>query len=199
MGQSLAHLTFVSASHCDIGVVIAEGTTAPCRNRLVLSALNAKTSHVLFVDADNTFPADGLTRLLAHDKDIVGAGYMRRAEPYTMLGVWGEPLPDKPLAPAQQLPGGFLLIKNSVFERLQPPWFHEPVFWELRNAQNVTGTQSDDCYFCEKAIAAGFKIFVDLSITAQMGHIGEVLVRCAPTQQKHSAIPTKSANQALQS
>lgn len=182
MGQALAHLTYVSTMHCDLGVLIAEGTTAPCRNRLVLSALQAKTSHVLFVDADNTFPADGLAQLLSHNKDIVGACYMRRAEPYTMLGVWGEQIKGTPLAPAKQLPGGFLLIKTSVFGRIEPPWFHEPVFWDTRTAENVTGTQSDDCYFCEKAIAAGFKLFVDLNVTQFMGHIGEINVKCAPKQ-----------------
>ena len=176
MGQCLAHLSYVSTMYCDLSVMIAEGSIVSCRNRLVLGALEAKASHLLFIDADNTFPADGLARLLKHDKDIVCASYARRKPPYAVLGEWINNGTN--LVPATKAPAGFLLIKTGVFEKINPPWFTEPIDFSMRTENNILGQTSDDIYFCDQAIKAGLQIWIDLEITTQMGHIGEIVATC---------------------
>jgi hypothetical protein len=176
MGQALAHLSYVSSAHCDFSVMIAEGSIVSCRNRLALGAIEAKSSHLLFIDSDNTFPADGLARLLTHDRDIVGASYARRNPPYSVLGEWVNNGTD--LVPATKVPAGFLLIKTRVFEKIAAPWFLEPIDFSMRTEHNIIGQTSDDIYFCEQALKAGFEIWLDLSITTQMGHIGEIVATC---------------------
>lgn len=176
MGQALAHLSYVSSMHCDLSVIVAEGSTASCRNRLVLGAMEAEASHILFVDADNVFPPNGLVRLLQRDKDIVGATYSRRAPPYIVLGGWEQPIDG--LAKAKSMPAGFLLIKTEVFGKIEPPWFADTFDWSRRSPENVVGLVSDDVYFGHKAEAAGISSYVDLDVTAEMGHIGEIIATC---------------------
>jgi len=51
------------------------------RHSLVERALRQNPTHILFIDSDMEFPADTLNRLLAADKDIVGANCTTRAMP----------------------------------------------------------------------------------------------------------------------
>jgi hypothetical protein len=176
MGQCLAQLTMASIAACGLTILIAEGSIVSCRNRLALGALESGASHLLFVDSDNTFPPQGLGRLLLHDKDIVGATYARRREPFTVIGEWTNNGTD--LVPATKLPTGFLLIKTDVLKALEPPWFVEPIDWSMRTSNNVIGMTSDDIYFCSKAIVAGFQPWIDLGLTEQVGHIGEIVATC---------------------
>lgn len=71
-----------------------------------------------------------------------------------------DPAPPDSLRPLHE-DGGFtgghcLLIRREVFEAMEPPWFSNRKGYE-------------DRYFCEKAIAAGFPLYVDRSVVA--GHV----------------------------
>jgi len=55
------------------------------------------------------------------------------------------------------VPGGFLLVKREVFEKVKPPWF---VF--ASNEMSKTGkVHGEDMYFSWKARQAGFKLWLD--------------------------------------
>ena len=98
------------------------------RNRLVSDALGHNPDFIMFIDTDMVFPADAMMRLLEHDKDIVGANYARRSEPFTMLGhplVWRSDLPPGGLVEYEALPTGMLMIKADVFRKMPWPWFYE--------------------------------------------------------------------------
>jgi len=98
------------------------------RNNLVENALKMGAEFLLFVDSDLTFPSDAAVRLMKHDLDIVGATYNKRVPPFQTLGALKGPQRDLStggLAEADYMPGGFLMVKAGVFQRLGWPWFFE--------------------------------------------------------------------------
>ena len=142
------------------------------RNQCAGAAQIMKATHLMFFDTDMVFPADTLTRLLAHDKDIVGATYSQRMPPFHPLSVTeaGEHIHiTSGLHKMQLLPTGCMLIRASVFNALTKPYF----------ALVAEGDQlrGEDYYFCERARAAGFEIWCDGDLSSQIGHIGQKIYR----------------------
>jgi len=136
------------------------------RNGLVNFFLNSKIplTHVLWIDTDMQFPEDGLLRLLAHDKDIVGANYRTRTPPYACAGIYeyGDTETMKPgLRKMRQIPTGFLLVKFEVFQKLPFPWFKPGLHNEAR----------DDVYFCRLAQEHGYDIWCDNDLSKEIVHI----------------------------
>lgn len=141
------------------------------RNDVVEAALQQQCDFIFWWDPDIEAPADSLLRLLAHDKDIVGGTYIRRSEPYGLMGKATShvgALPLEGLIEMDFLPGGFLLTKTSVYRKMEPPWF-----W-LTHHPNGRVDLGDDSYFFDKAKKAGFRAFMDPSITAQLKHHTDV-------------------------
>ena len=146
------------------------------RNQLVDFALKNGSSHLLFVDSDIQFPVEGLARLLAHDKDIVGGYYNTRrgnnpiriegpVDPST--GREGtlqppDPLPDQ-LFRCRVLPTGFMLIKLNCLSRLKRPFF--------ATITHERGTIGEDVVFCRNAHDVGIEIYCDPTIP--LGHVGK--------------------------
>ncbi len=125
-----------------------------CRQIVVEGAFKKGCSHLLFIDGDMVFGPDSFVRILSHDLDIVGAKYNKRA-----TGEDTVPWCNKILAPVPFCPTGFLLIAMSVFEKIGPPAF------------SMQGAESEDVYFCDKAIANGYKVWCDPTI--KVGHLCE--------------------------
>lgn len=119
-----------------LGILNMEGSMiTKQRNDLVQMAKDQNADYLFFIDTDMVIPVDSLTRLLRHDKDVVGATYNKRVAPYETLGKLKG---DKPgddelrkggLREAELLPTGVLLIKMSVFDRIPWPWFFETYQW----------------------------------------------------------------------
>jgi SAM-dependent methyltransferase len=148
------------------------------RNVIVDGAVETNADYLLMLDDDmiidinrNQGPAgagyDFLPRLLAHDKDIIGALYYQRAgecRPVLMkeVGSGGYRFlrDDEITGGLQQVDvagGGCLLVKMRVFDKVKPPYF-EPEF--------KFGT---DIQLCRKAKDLGFEIWADTSI--ELGHV----------------------------
>ena len=142
------------------------------REHIVKQAIEAKCTHVLFIDSDMYFEADAAERLLKRNKDIVGVQYNLRKLPLTstvkIIDENGKELMKEyrnGLVKVAAVATGFMLIKTSVFEKLSEPWF----FWESNDkGEVVTG---EDSWFCRKARQAGYDIWLDSKIV--MKHIGE--------------------------
>ncbi len=147
------------------------------RNVIVEEGQRSGADWLLFLDDDmiiNPFQTSNPTeeynlieRLLAHDKDIVGALYYQRTggcAPVSMMAA-GERgyrfLRDDELTGGLQevdvAGGGALLIKMSVFDKLPHPYFAP---------EHEFGT---DVQLCRAAKKAGFKIYLDSSI--ELGHV----------------------------
>lgn len=142
------------------------------RERLVQRAREGGYSHILFLDSDMYFEKDALSRLLAHDKDIIGADYNYRELPLRSImkteDRHGNKIYEKHdnLVKCAGLGTGFLLIKLSVFDKLEEPYF----FYENEGSEIIQG---DDIWFCNRALEAGFDIWCDTSI--KIWHLGEYL------------------------
>jgi len=137
------------------------------RTWLVNEAIKRGATHILFVDSDMILPDDSLDKLLAHDKDIVGAEYNKREFP--LKGVY-EPLEEKKtdaLYKAKHVGTGLLLIKLDVFYDLKGPWFNFG-----RDSQGALAL-GEDVWFCNTARDAGFDVWIDPTI--KVLHAGEYL------------------------
>ena len=153
------------------------------RNMHVREALGyePKATHIMWIDSDMKFSPNALVRLLDHDKDIVGAFYNKRTPPYETVGhlIDASNLADGGLRQADVMPGGFVLVKREVYEKLSPPWYRESYDLHLASEGDPDGTVGEDVNFSRAAIAAGYDIWCDLDITYEMGHVGEIVVPCA--------------------
>ena len=167
------------------------------RNSLVEDLLLSECEALLMVDGDAGLHPGTLVRLASWNVPIVGALAFSRYTPMVpticagkgdnpnaflvrvdetvdwlkhhpdLIGVGPallDPAPKDSLWPLHT-DGGFtgghcLLVRREVFESLEPPWFLKK--------PGARGTQ-EDRYFCEKAIAAGFPLYVDRSVVA--GHV----------------------------
>lgn len=143
------------------------------RNQCVEAARMAKATHILFLDSDIIFPADTLSRLLSHQKDIVGGLYVQRTPPHLPLGITIENTHEaitSGLRRMKQMPTGCLLIKLSIFDKLSKPWFNTKEVGE-----KIMG---EDFYFCERALQAGFEIWCDGNLSREIAHIGQKSFSC---------------------
>jgi hypothetical protein len=160
-----------------ISLKISEGTLiANQRAELSLDAMREGCSHLLFIDSDMRFPQDMISRLLAHDVDIVATNCARRRMPtgptaqvYKENGdrelVWSMP-ESTGLQEVGSVGMGVMLIKAGVFKALSEPWYETP--WR----SDKRGYIGEDVFFCRKAREAGFKIWIDHDVSKEIGHIG---------------------------
>ena len=148
------------------------------RNQLSEHALELGAEWIWYVDDDHCFHHDTLTRLLAHDVDIVSGLYCRRVAPFHPV-IYMEEAPDGDVVKyalqnqhsgLQQVVAtgaGCLLVKTKVLEALGAP------YW--RFSQRPDGTMvGEDIDFCVRARAAGFTVWCDMD--APIGHLTTVAV-----------------------
>lgn len=154
----------LSLAHCQ-GSMIWDA-----RNTLANQALEVGASHLLFLDSDMTFPPDTVSRLATHHKPIVGASYVKRFPPHPILGIPHGPYNPTilPLAEMATIPMGCCLIRTEIFRQLPYPWFK----YEKGSAEDGSADISEDVFFCNLARASNIRIFADVELTKQMGHVG---------------------------
>lgn len=143
------------------------GDIVSARTFCVQDAIEKKATHIFFVDSDMNFPADTLERLLAHDKDIVTVEYNRRQLPQSSVTSPLEERSETELYKARHIGGGCLLIKLSVFEKIDKPWFN---FGRGKDGMVVMG---EDTWFANMSRDKGIDSWIDPTI--KVGHIGEYL------------------------
>ena len=143
------------------------------RNWLAIQAIKNECTHLFFVDDDMIFPSDTLTRLLAHQKDIVGVAYHPRFE---IDKDTHKPLDKTHIITLKQegstelfeceaVGTGVMLIDVKIFEKTKRPWF------EIHNHETGYTTMGEDWHFCKVAREAGFTVWCDPSL--EIGHLGE--------------------------
>lgn len=136
------------------------------RNNIVRSTLNHPfpVDAILWFDADMRFPPDMLVRLWKHEKDIAGAIYRERQEPYCYLGKFldddDQHATEGGLHKMELLSGSMLLVKLDVYRKLPPPWYVDDGSWR------------DDYYFSRLARQAGYDLWCDMDLTKEIRHRG---------------------------
>lgn len=209
----LAATTILNKAGVDVSFVdlYNESLITRARNTLTHAFLNSESDYLLFIDADQSFNGNDIVRMLNHNKDIIAApvpmksinwpnvkkAFEKGKEdilPYT--GVFNINF----LAPLSQqgtikvseafevlyAGTGMMLIKRSVFEKLEPliqsyryDGTELPAF-NLKSGDYVknywyTDIQdnrllSEDYTFCNLWRSLGGKIYVDL--LAKVVHVG---------------------------
>jgi glycosyltransferase involved in cell wall biosynthesis len=160
------------------------------RNQMVEKALELKTDWLLFLDADMTFPADLVSRLLADAKEsqahLVSACYFKREPPHPCVsGRLDDPEDPQLITPLlsatgfKPVPQGLLdcdviglgaaLIHCSVFAKIPYPWFEYEVY--AKTGERVV---TEDVPFCRKAKALGETILTDTRLLC--GHVRQAVV-----------------------
>jgi hypothetical protein len=159
---------------CSIVMVERESALGPDnRNVLAQLAIDNDFTHLWLVDNDMTFPPDTLSRLLAHDKAVVGAAYHYRNLPLRttvkLLNEEGavyipESIPETLFA-CYAIGSGCKLVTTDALKIIPKPWF-----W-LRHDEDGRMITTDDVWFCEQAAAVGIDTWCDPTIDAR--HIGD--------------------------
>lgn len=143
------------------------------RHELVLQALDAESTHILWLDSDMRFPKHLLVGLLAHDEPIVGCSYPRRSHPVVPVAVTAGGLPvytdpsDPALVEVAAVGFGALLIDTDVFRGLPAPWF----LFDFTSTGEYVG---EDVFFFKRVSDAGLRVLVDPVLSEQVAHIGEL-------------------------
>ena len=151
-----------------LGTCVGDSLVARARNKLVADFLATDCTHLLFLDSDMTFPYDALARLLSHQKDIVGATYVRRRFPHGLLGSkidGSAEVPTTGLVQMAEMPTGCLLIKMDCFDLIEKPYFRHKV-----SGDHMIG---EDILFCRTMTALGKEIWCDMDLSLQLGHLGQ--------------------------
>ena len=157
----------------NVGVSFARGACiSENRNNITKSALERDVDWLLYLDDDHILQHDTLMRLLAADKDVISAHYVKRQYPFNPI-ILDVELPNKAfiwkqLHPKEQgiitcaaVGAGCLLVKRKVLEALTEP------YWTL--GQIHPASWGDDLDFCSRVRKAGFEVHVDLD--NPIGHI----------------------------
>ncbi len=138
-------------------------------NRNKLAARSLDFSHLLFIDSDMVIEPDTLMRMHARNVDILGLAANRRKLPLESVvkpldtADIHQPLPTD-LFKAESCGTGVMLIRTSVFKKMEAPWFE---FSYDGNGKRI----GEDVGFCLKARKAGYSIWVDPTIPVK--HLGE--------------------------
>ncbi len=149
----------------------ASGALFALRNEAVSLMQTGGFEGVLFVDADMVFRQDALERITSHGQPIVSGICRQRRRPFRAcmyMEFAGGLTPIEPRAcvgdlfPVDAVGGAFLYVEAKVFEALEKPYC-----LQLEN-------RSEDMYFCRKARAAGWPIYVDLKL--KIGHRARAIV-----------------------
>lgn len=173
-------LCLISALHelnCEVVLNFTKGTYLhDNRNFVVDEAIKNKATHLMFVDADVTFPPYAIKQLLLHDKDIIGGMYHLKRLPLVDTIKFADEngelvdrtivIPEK-IFKCAVIPAGFMLIKLSCLGQIRRPYFE---FGVEADGTSITG---EDVMFCKKARKAGLEIWCDPTIP--MKHIGDYL------------------------
>ena len=146
------------------------------RRNLTDIFLKSDFDYAWWVDSDMKFPIDAPLKLLKRNVPLVGANYRRRRFPnpgFTgMMGQAGqftELVTDDNSPPMQKvdvLPHGMVLVHRSVYEKIPQPHYLQEYVTELNLEIG------EDIFFCNKAKAAGFDVWVDHDLSKEIAHIG---------------------------
>lgn len=144
------------------------------RINLANKAVEANAEYILWLDSDMMFPPTTLLRLLKHNKDIVACNYMKRAEPvksvaYKNIKDWNSWLPlieQDELETVEGVGMGCMLMKTKLFNELEPPYFY------FKYDTKLGIWHGEDFELCKNLRKLGYSIFIDMSLSTQIKHVG---------------------------
>ena len=147
------------------------------RHQLIQLALEDESTHLLFLDCDQTFPPSTLRRLLFHRKAIAACNIATKQIPSIPTArklVNGTPMPvfttpeSKGIERVWRIGTGIMLVDLSIIDALDEPWFKV-------SSSDEGEHYGEDWWFCQQVEKAGFHIYIDHDLSWQVGHIGNLV------------------------
>lgn len=140
------------------------------REALAECAVERGYDYLFFLDNDMVFNSNILEELLKHDVDVVTTNYITKEEYQTprfmCIDRENNNVPTtaekEGLEQVYLAPTGTMLIKTSVFPKLEKMWFDT-----IRD--NGIG---EDFFFCLRCDDAGIPVYCDHTLSKQVGHRG---------------------------
>jgi hypothetical protein len=146
------------------------------RDQLAEMALEAGSTHILWLDSDMMFPPDTVQRLLAHGLPIVAGNYVTRQYPhktvaYRELHDWCSYVINdgkQDLIKVAAVGMGCMLVHTDVIKQMVRPRFQ--TMW-IPDTQDHMG---EDFYFCQQANRLDHDIWIDDALSRELQHLGTV-------------------------
>jgi 2-polyprenyl-3-methyl-5-hydroxy-6-metoxy-1,4-benzoquinol methylase len=178
------------------------------RNKIVEHYLESGADFLVFVDADMVFTAEDMDKLIKAgidnpDAGVIAGFYVSRDENLRPLIGWtdedGTLLPHQEqidlltasrgkMVEANMLPTGFMLVRRSVFETLENPWF---ITDQRIMDDGEIRFYSSDNVFTQKCSKAGIKTYGHFGI--ELGHIGNFVYHPAQLWPQLESFNAQSA------
>lgn len=157
-------------------IVIGDKSQVAARNEGCNAALASGADYLWFVDSDQDFQPDALTRLKAVGSDVACADMWSRGWPsFRLTLIPGEkdadghvqykPVPDEMATGIQPISFcgmGCTLIRTSILDKMREVYHDQPWFWTAHNGEDAT--------FCFKVLELGGTVKCDYSVKS--GHWG---------------------------
>lgn len=154
--------------------IISESLVYDARDKIAMDALAAKVDYVMWLDSDIIYPADIVTKLMSHNKDMVTGLYYKRTPPYTpciykleedKLQPYMDYEEDK-FFKVEAAGFGCMLMKANVIKAVHDKF--GGCFFP------VNGVGGEDLSFIRRAKECGIEVWCDSSI--KCGHVGRQIV-----------------------
>lgn len=144
------------------------------RENLINRAIEVKSEWALWLDSDMMFPPTTLLRLLAHNQNIVACNYMKRSYPFKSVAFmdtndWESWVPlqsEDELLTVEAIGMGCVLMRTSVFEKLNRPYF------EYTYQPKTKDWGGEDFTLFKKLNGVGIQLKVDTNLSNEIYHIG---------------------------
>lgn len=185
--MKLGQMVMEHGINIQVNSVCGCSVVSRARNVIADQFLKSDCDHLLFIDADMTFNPEDVLRLLAwnQNKGIVAGAYEARKEGKIYILTLDSKnnavvMDNMGLVKAKRVATGFMMIQRQVFTqlaKLHPEWLHkdnaDPTktlhsFFDFLSTPE--GYVGEDFLFCQRAIDAGFEIWIDPTI--KLGHMG---------------------------
>jgi hypothetical protein len=164
---------------CEIEFEIGNSLVADARNKLVAKFLASEATDLVFIDADLSWQADDLARLVAHPHPVVAGVYQRKSRAKIDFAVKFGPaitMDAGGLMEVERVGTGFLRLRRDCLLALiaanpglklkNPSRPGDAGFYALFDTTIVDGQfVGEDFSFCDRWRALGGKVLVDPSIS----------------------------------
>jgi choline kinase len=166
-------MAVLSANDVQVHLHMRKGSLiAEQRQQLAEESKTVGSQEILWLDSDMQFPFDLYKRLHTHNKTIVGTAYSTKTERSRSTAVIETSGMIEYLSSGTGLQRvdafgfGAVLMQASVFDGLPRPWFNTSYNYEYDYHNG------EDVFFCELATEHGYKLWVDMDLSRELGHIG---------------------------
>lgn len=150
------------------------------RQELVERAIEAKATHILFIDTDQSFPSWTIHAMLSRKKPVVAANIATKSIPSKPTArnnsdLWpgGDVVYTYPdshgIEKVWRVGTGIMLIDLSVFANIPKPWFGVDYRQYGEDKWDFLG---EDWFLLEKLEKIGVEFYIDHDVSKEVGHVG---------------------------